>query len=261
MTPEEIFANHPEFDYRRLEDEEFRASPEGVRLEEAYRRLCGYILSQQHDRYPRPITDDGRTLSRPLIPLVQFPIIEAVMIEEVSFDRLKAKYDFGPSDVTDFILQSDSEPAIEALVASINLRLPEGERRVFDGPTEFQHKHRMIRELIGAYRESAYDEPRRELMKRGLLSVFETYTDDGEIAQSVRQEHRAYMARGYEYAPRETHDVKEIISDILTVTLASPDAEAFIARYMPDFERGLATEADPLALDAPTIKPSFQANQ
>jgi hypothetical protein len=253
MTPEEIFARHPELDYHRLEDEEFRSTPEGQKLLVGYQRLCGSILAEQYKAFPRKISDDGEEIKKPLVPLSKFPIVEALMVDEISLSKPRGGYNLGPSEVTELILQSDSEPAIDALVTAINTRLPEENRRVFDGPNEFQFKRRLIGDLLRQYERSYDDEGRRELLKRSLISVFEAYTDDGEIAQSVREEYRAHIAQSFSWSHSETYGVREVVSDILTITLGSPDAESFFGRYMPDFEKGLAAEADPLALDKPEL--------
>jgi hypothetical protein len=145
ISKEKIFMSFPEFDYRRLKDQEFCISPEGQKLYQAYSKLMGTILANQYRRY-----DKDRNIQ---IPLSRHPIIEALVIDELSFDRPKPKYNFGPSDLIDFVLNSDSEPAHSSLIKTIITRLPEEYRQVFDGPNEFQHKHRNVCSVLNRYRE------------------------------------------------------------------------------------------------------------
>lgn len=257
-APVEIFARFPELDYRRLQDEEFRATPEGQKLLKEYTELCGDIVANQNKRgLERNITRDGRELPRPQIPLSRHPIIEALVVDELSIDRPKPKYDFGPSDLTDLVLDSDSQPAHESLVTAINSRLPEGHRRVFDGPDEFEHKHRNIWSILRAYKEAYGDDQRRDLLRRDLARIMNAFTGDGEIATSVREENVAWREKsrswGSDKDSTEVYEVKDIVRDLIKIGVTAPDpeivarAEDLIALYVPENGNEL-TRPDALAL-------------
>lgn len=245
MDATEVLAQAPELDYRKLADPEFAVSEAGQRLAEGYRKFCGYQAGQDYKAYPRPITDEGELVPKPIIPLSRFPLVEALMVDEVSLTRPSAKYDMGPQEVVDFILHSDSLPAQQALVSAVTKRLPREQRYVFDGPHEFQHKRYVIRQITSAYRTDTNPE-RHEQFKQHLLDVFDAYTGDGAIATEMRTEYWQEERREFKWHA-DVNDTKDIVRDMLVVGLASPDAEAFAGRYMPDFEKGLATERDPLS--------------
>lgn len=226
-TPTEIFATKPELDYRQLADPAFRETADGQKLYEAYRRLCGERQAQAYQAHPQPITEQGTFQPRPLIPLRAFPIIESITADLMSQSAPRAKYSFGPSDVAEMVVHSDSPRALRSLVVSVANRPPEEDRHVFDGPTEFQHQRGVIRAVLDEY-EHAYDIPeRREPLKQALLAILTAYTHGG-VAQEVLGE---YYQRDPERRSwyRETGEVKQIIADILTVATASPDANDFIA--------------------------------
>ena len=254
LPAEEIFAQKPELDYRKLEDADFRATPEGQTLEEAYKRRIGSNIAQSYQRYPRPTDDNGVVIPKPLVPFSKFPVIEALMIDEVSLSKPTAKYDFGPRDVTELITGSDSYPAIASLVETVTTRLPKGDRHVFDGPSEFQHKAFDIRALISTYNNSEHDRPRQEVFRDHILTVLQAYTGNGSIAHSVRSEYEASRRPGDDYLPREIGDVKDVASVILTRMLASADGEVFAARYFDEDEAGLVIRQDQDVL-------GFSANQ
>lgn len=258
QTPSaQILEEFPELDFHRLQDTNFSATPEGQKLAIAYTELCGDILSNQNERgTDRHITNDGRELPRPQVPLSQHPIIEALVAGEVAVDRPKPKYSFGPSDLTDVILDSDSQPAHAALVKAINTRLPEGQRYAFDGPNEFQHKQRNIWSILHAYKEAHLDNQRRGLLRNDLVTILEAYTTDGEIATSIRQENDKRQAeRSWREGDiSEVHQVKEIVGDIIKVGMAAPDleitarVEALISQYLSNNGRELVNTQDVLVL-------------
>lgn len=254
MEPDAIFEAEPDLDYRRLADPDFRSSPEGQQLKKAYQKMLGYEAANQYKGTRERITDDGDMLPKPIIPLASFPVIEALMIDEVSLIKPKVKYDFGPSEVVDLILDSDSVEAQESLVAAINHRLPEEDRHIWDGLDEFQQKAHVIYTLIRAYKGSSKDLSRRAIFKEQLMSVLKAYSGDGEIAESIRQDVIDYKARNFSYQLTEVSEVQTIIAEILTATLASPDAESFVGYYLPDFEKVLATGIDPLSLSNDRLK-------
>jgi len=253
--PADIFKQAPELDYHRLEDETFRSTPEGQKLEDAYRKMLGQKLAMQYKQFPREITDEGVEVPKPVIPLTKYPVIEALIADQASTSKPKAKYDFGASDVDELIVQTDSVTAQRALVESISTRLPKEDRYVFDGPNEFQHKRGDIMSLLRGYREACGDETRQAHFKDHLITILRAYTGDGRVASSVRNEWLADVASGRDWVSSQDVDsVKGIVSDIMTVGLASPDAEDFIAHFMPDFESGLVKEKDPLDLESGRMK-------
>ncbi len=248
--PAEIFAKFPQLDYRRLEDESFAGSPEGQALKTAYAKLSGEMLTQ------RSAHSSGFLYSNeqePTIPLARFPIIEALIVDEVSVDRPHAKYDFGPQDLTELILTSDSKPAHEALIASINARLPKELRQVFDGPDEFGHKHQLIRNLLRSYKATPLSDEGHDQLKQDLISVIDSYTGNGMTAESVRDENEAWRARGFDHDSLEVNKIKDIVKDLLIASIASADpdiigrAEDLIAQYIPAGRRRNSKE-DVLAL-------------
>lgn len=253
----DILEQFPELDYHRLDDEKFRATPEGQKLLKEYTKLCGDILSYRNKRgLERNITKDGIELSRPRVPLSRHPIIEALIVDELATDRPRPKYNFGPSDLTGIVLDSDSQPAHEALVIAINTRLPEDRRRVFDGPDEFEHKHRNVASVLRAYQEASTDEQRRSLLTQDVVSIMDAFTGEGAIAASVREENqdwRASSRRGEERDSPDTFKLKKIVQDLVMIGLTAPDpeivarAEDLITQYLPSNSSELSLP-DALAL-------------
>lgn len=222
--PEKLLRKYKELDYKRLRDPKFRSSAEGQRLMDAYAKVLGQTLGNAYHRSERTITPDGRQLPRPHIPLSRYPIIEALMCEEVNLDRPKPRHGIGPGAVIDILTYSDSKQAHEALVRSINARLPQEYKRVYDGLDEFQHKRASIRSLLIAYKEYESDKAARKLLSDDLLAIVEGYTGQGETVTSVRDEYREYERRSGEmYTGHEVSEIKEIVGDIITVALGSPD--------------------------------------
>lgn len=251
VEPTEIFERFPELDYRRLEDESFADSPKGQALKTAYAKLSGEILAQ------RSVHSSGFLYSNeqePSIPLTRFPIIEALIVDEVSVDRPHAKYDFGPSDLTEIILRSDSQSAHEALMASINARLPKELRHVFDGPDEFRHKHQMIRNLLRLYSNTPPNNERREQLRKDLISVFDSYTGEGMMSVSARDENEAWRTQGFDHDSLEVNEIKDIVKDLLIASIVSADpeiigrAEDLIEQYISGGRRRNRKQ-DVLALD------------
>lgn len=241
----EILAEYPELDYRRLEDESFKESSEGQKLAKAYTQKCGETIALQYSRsFEGNISPDGKALPQPQIPLTKFPVIEALMASEVSVDRVKGKNDFGPSGLSDLIIDSDSKLAHQALVAAVNHRFSAEQRKqvsnmFYEGPKEFEHKHRVITTLIRAYQESYEDESSRPQLRDDLLAIIDAYTGKGVIAESVRVEYEA-SEPNYKRYMREPDEVVEIITDLLASALTAPDpelvgmAEELIETYLPE---------------------------
>lgn len=228
-SPAEIFADRPELDYRRLADPAFRDTPAGQQLYDAYRKLHGQAQAKAYKAYPQPITEQGTLQPKPLIPLAKFPIIESLITDEAAQSGPRAKYSFGASELVELIAHSDSKHALDAVVRTLSSRLPEDARHVFDGPSEFEHKRNTVRHLLRAFDEASDDAQRREPLKQALLSILSAYTGQGAIAESIRAEHDL-LARPESrqwYRQREVREVKQIVMDILTFALASPDANDF----------------------------------
>lgn len=256
-TPiDKILKKHPELDYRRLEDESFRQSEEGQKLIRAYEHLQGDLLARRQKSHETVITTSGEALAEPAIPLSRHPVIEALIIDEMSLDRPKPKYSFGPSELAGIVLDSDSKPAHQALVDSITTRLPEGQRRVFDGPDEFQFKRVRVVDLIREYKRADNPE-RRTLLRDDMLQVMDAYTGDGAIAASVREDYQAQLAQGREErgARSEANQVNSIMTDMLTVAFAAPDpeitarAQDIVFRFLPEREGMVTIDNNPLTLD------------
>lgn len=267
MPTESIFKSHPELDYRRLEDEEFRKTEEGQNMLRSYTEVCGEIKAQQNKKkgFDLNLTKEGQVIPRPLIPLSKHPIIEALIVDELSLDRPRRKYDFGAYNFTEIALDSDSQPAHDALVTSINTRLPKEQRNVFDGPSEFEHKHRNIRSIIGAYEEEFNDEKRRGMLKQDLLKIMDAFTGEGEIAESVRIENAEYRERSKGwgervYDSRDVNIVKDITRDLIVTGLTAPDPEIvektedLIERFVPENDNGVR-KIDPLELTKSELIP------
>lgn len=256
IPTEKILEKHPEIDYKRLQNESFRQSNEGQSLLQAYTHLQGEILARRYKSSETVITPSGKVLAEPIIPLSKHPVIEALIIDEMSLDKPKPKYSFGPSELTNIILDSDSQLAHQALVDSIITRLPIDQRRVFDGPDEFQFKHGQVIKLIREYR-SAKNPERKSLLKESLLKVAEAYTGNGTIATSVREEYQQRLAQGDKetYARSEINQVNNILTDILTAAFAAPDPEVtglaqnIVLEFLPDRKGMVTVNNDPLTLN------------
>jgi hypothetical protein len=263
--PEAIFKRYPELDYRRLEGEKFRATPEGQKLLDAYTRLCGEMLARQHERsFEGTISKDGKLLPIPSIPLTRHPIVEALVIDELAFDKPKPKYDFGPEELTGIALDSDSKPAHAALIRAISTRLREEDRRVFDGPDEFRHKHRNIWEVLAAYKKTYGNEAMQGVLRDDVLKLFDAFTGDGEIATSVRQENAIWKLREMAYRRErgtevrdssDVHEIRDIAKSLIKVGITSPDFEV-IAAAEGLIERFVSGEGkhDVLAISIPDLK-------
>lgn len=211
----QILKEHPALDYRRLLNDPFFAqSPEGIRLASAYQRLCGQIL---HEDYK-----DSRTQVLPQIPLSKFPIVEALIIDDVKNYGPSPKYSFGANPWIEAIWQSDSDKAQDTLSSRINTRLPVGERNAFDGPTEFEFKRYAIRNLRHTHDKEAPNNRAHNQLKKQLFSILAAYTSKGPIATSVREEDNHRIG---EYENREVGEVKRIVSQILESLLVSGDPE------------------------------------
>ncbi len=252
--PEQILARHKEIDYKRLKDATFAESEEGKRLKAAYARAVGQVTGDAYYRGERTITGKGEVLPRPQIPLLKVPIVEALMIDEVSLDRPKAKYNMGPSDVVGLLAYSSSERAHTALVKSINTRVPKDARHVFDGPSEFQHKLGNIWDIIRAYTEYKSYPDKRKLLAADLTAILDAYSNQGEIAESVREGHFEYVrVHGQKYFGEGVHTVKETVIDLLQVAIASSDssltakAQEVMRSYIGG-AGGLVVDRDPLVL-------------
>lgn len=246
-TAEELLQRFPQLDYRQLDDPAFVETPAGQQLAAGYARICGLLQAERHKRYPPEITEEGTVTVRPIIPLSRFPVIEALMTEEALMSRPKAKYDFGRHDVVDLILCADSVPAQQAIVQAVTTRLPKEERYVWDGPDEFSHKLGVIRELAYAY-EHADDPGRKSAFKNMVLEVLDAYTGNGAMTHQLCAENSENGRAGLR-TDAHVRDVKNIVINILAVGLASPDADEFLARALPNDEHSLATGVDPFALD------------
>ena len=217
----------PEIDYRRLADDDFRATAEGRRLLGAYADVCGEILSARWRASHPSLTAEGIELPQPMIPLARQPLTEAIMVQEVLVDRPRAKYDFGASEIVGIIADSDSAMAHDALVTGINTRIPQGQRWVIDGEKEFGQKGRAIGTLLHEYRAAQSNPEHRALLLQDLLSVLAAYTGHTPLAESVRAEARD--AEAHDTWSSDAGDVREIITTILTRAVAAPDADLVAA--------------------------------
>jgi len=245
-TLPELFEAYPDVDYHKLQDAGFADTAEGRRLAAAYAKVCGTIKAEQYKRVEAVVTTEGVVLPEPVIPLSKFPLIEAIMVDEVSLSKPKAKYDLGRSEVVSLVVASDSLAAQEAIVEAAITRLPREDRHVWDGPDEFTHKFNLIRNLTHAY-QNATDPERRDQFKDMVLDILDAYTDNGVMANEMRAEYFEHSQAGY--GGGQIKGVKDIVKSILTIGLVSPDAEQFLMIAMPETETDLATEVDPLALN------------
>jgi len=250
LGTEAILKKYPQLNHLQLENPDFRATTEGQQLEKAYAKICGEIVANAHKRSER-FDMEGNEVSKSMIPLHRFPIIEALVVDEVTQIRPRAKYNFGASEMIGFIFSSDSLAAHQALVDRIIIRQPKELRRVSDGPDEFEHKQRHIHELLGQYKHPN-NEVHRQILKDDLLAIITAFTE-GEIVANVRAEWETTKPeyRGY---PREVRGVKEIMTAILEVAIASSDEEIYnkameiIIKFCPRDDKDVAI-FDPLALN------------
>lgn len=231
---EEVLDAYPALDYRRLSSDQFRNTDEGRKLLQVYTEMCGKIKARlnQKGRLERTITVEGQIKPRPMIPLTKHPIIEALVATEFQLDRPRAKYDFGPSDIIELVIDSDSARVHQALVQSVTSRLPEEFRNVFDGPSEFQHKRNTIQLLLYAYQEAWNDEQRRALLRDDFLAVHAAYTTEGEIVQTLWVENEAYRESSKRWSSSgkpsdspEFNQLRTITHDLIRVGLIAPDPE------------------------------------
>lgn len=249
---EDLLAKYPDLDYRRLADEQYRSTEQGQRLYKQYKELCGSVMAERNKRVEGQVTEEGIIPARPMIPLSRAPIVEALIADEVRLDHPTPKYDFGPWDLTDIILDSDSTYAHERLTATINTRVPQAYRRVWDGPSEFQHKHRLISSVLHAYRTSE-DPQHRAILRQDILTILDGYTNGGAIAETMAIEDAEFRARGSQYGSMELPRVKDIVKDIIRVGLVAPDpeivarVEELVNHYTPENTQALA-HPDPLAI-------------
>src|SRR3989344_1722881 len=251
-TPAQIMEKFPNLDYRRLADGGFRNTEEGQKLYSAFRELCGQILAERNKRgSERFIAPDGTEPPRPLIPLARHPVVESLFIDEISLDHPTRKYDFGPSELIGLILDSDSQPAHKRLTETINNRVPNTHRFVFDGPSELEHKSRLISSVLYAYK-SAEDPHRRALLKQDILTILDGYTNGGPMAEAVVTENATYRARG-DYDSMDVHNIKDIVRNIIRIGLIAPDpeivarVEEVVNQNTPEGNQALMS-SDPLAL-------------
>ena len=236
-STKEIIAAFPILDPSSLADPAIANSDEDVRLRSAYAQLKGQDMARQYTQASERIN-----ATHPTIPLTAFPLIEALMIDSVTNQNPRAKYDFSPSEVTDVVLDSDSVSAQRALVESLLYRLPPENRHVFDGPNELQQKHGVIRQIIRKFEREQQPE-RRDAFKTQLLQILEAYQGSGSMAMAVRQEHNEYS--------RDADNLKEITKSIMSVGLASNSPESFIRAYQGTQENAslaVSEEKDPLQL-------------
>jgi hypothetical protein len=211
----QIFEEYPELDYRRLSsDPAFAQSEEGIMLASAYKKLCGRIL---HEEY-----SDLRTQVHPQIPLSKFPIIEALIVDDIRDYGPTPKYSFGATPWLEEVWQSDSDKAQDALSSRINTRLPIGSRNAYDGPTEFEFKGHSIRDLCCIHNKETPNAKSHNQLKKQLLSILAAYTSKGPIATSVREEDKHRIGK---YENREVGEVRRIVSQILESLLVNGDPE------------------------------------
>lgn len=222
LKPKEIFERYPELDYDRLVDEAFCETEEGKKFRKAYARIGGRILAERHNQPERLVSDEGERHLRPQIPLSRHPIIEELVVNEIATERPKSKYSFAPNEVVELIVESDSIPAHGALVSWLTRRLPVEERHVFDGPDEFQQKGHFVRNILRTYQDVEQDSARQNVLKYDMVAILAAYTGDGAIARDVR---KATEKGDNFYVSKDIQHVKDIVSAMLTVSLASSDVE------------------------------------
>lgn len=246
-----ILIKHRELDYRRLIDDRFRKSDKGQKLMQAYEYVQGDILARKYESYEPVITDTGEE-SEPVIPLSKHPVIEALIINEVLLDRPDRN---GPRMAVSIALDSDSKPAHQALVKNLTTRVPKGQIRVFEDPREFEYKRDRVSDILRKY-QKAKNPKRRELLRDDILELMNAYTGDGVIAKSVREDYRSQVANRTEesWARSDSDIVKEIVVDMLSVAIASPDAELnkraedIIKKYLPEQKGAVVRDEDLLVL-------------
>lgn len=229
-TSDEVFAAMPALDYRKLSNPAFAESEAGQQLLQGYKRLLGTKAAQEHTNHRRRISDDGEIIPRSLIPLTKYPLIEALIGEELVIDGPKPKYSMGPRDLIDIVLCSDSLAVFDILADSATVRVPEDQRRVFDGPREFEHKAGVINAITRAYSEET-DPDRREHFKQGIFRIISAYTGDGAIAREVSAQYWEDVRKERSWRS-EVSDIKTIVKNILKIGIASPDADAFVRHYV-----------------------------
>ncbi|MCB9821412.1 hypothetical protein H6798_02645 [Candidatus Nomurabacteria bacterium] len=246
MTAEQVLEAHPEFDYRKLQDPEFRATDEGKALEKAYNDHVGEELVRRYRTTRANIDSEGKVIPKPILPLARFPLIESLIVDEIRMISPKTKYNFGPSDVSGLILDSDSLKAQQALVAAVTTRIAPEQRHVIDGPDELQQKRGIIIDILRTYQDET-DPKRKAQFKDQIIKVIEAYTRDGRVAADVRAEYYTSSTDRYVYG-QDVRAVRNILGDILKAGLASPHAQEIVGRLMQVTTGELTKEVDPISL-------------
>lgn len=247
MKAKDLFERFPQIDPAQLGDPAFSDSDEGKMLGRLYAHEIGQKVAQRYEQSRKGYGDVPDEVPQ-LVPLAHFPLIEAIMVDEVSMNAPRASYDFGPREVVDLILASDSNVAQRSLVHSLTRRLPEGQRRVFDGPHELQQKRSVISSIRHAFERSDVDSQRYNELREQLLTVLEAYQADGSMAKEVRADHAIEVERGVSWHS-DTSELKDIVKDIMISGLKSMHPEVFIRQYVAETEASVSLyENDPLAL-------------
>jgi hypothetical protein len=227
LTTSQLLAQYPQWDYRKLDDEEFRHTQEGQTLQMNYVHIQGEILSKMHKNSSLNINSKKEIVPLPLIPLSKHPVVEAIIINEVSTDVPKEKYFLGPKAVSEIIIQSDSIPAHNALVKNITTRLPrESKPFFFDGPNEFEFKRGRVLDILYQYKRTKNYEL-RDILKNDILEILEQYSEHGNITSSLLNDYLLNTSEGSSSSiyRNEIQQANDILLDILTFSFVSPDIE------------------------------------
>jgi hypothetical protein len=245
QTPENILRQNPEIDYRKLKNPEFAQS----KLKLAYAKALGQEMGQEYFRGRREITPDGHEKIRPVIPLSAFPIAEALVCFEISIDKPRAKYDFGPTDVFDLIAHSDSELAHQSLVMNLTTRLAPDQQpgMMFDGQNEFNHKDQGVRSIIRAYQEYPNHEKIHSLLLQDLQAIADEYIQESSsLVQSIYQDKSKYTCE------RDGRAIRSISRDLLITFLASPDHQ-LTSRAIDIIDRSMRPQKTIIVKDNQTV--------
>lgn len=213
MKLDALFGRFPKIDYRQLRSEEFAASQAGKRLKSFYAGVCGEILYAQYQRAEMVIDADGNLIPKTLIPLSRYPVVEALMCEEIVANDPRSYSWVGPKKPIGIILDSDSVRAHAVLVDFLISPLSARKCNLYtEEGNEFIDRSPIVMDLCLTYRNAMRSSEGRQLLKNDLISILNAYTDSQFSAHLEPEDGR--VSKG-----------KDCVRSILEYGIISPDPE------------------------------------